>query len=108
MDGFDEIDDIPEDKWEKMTEEQQDAYNRLVGTDKQYDQSLNETTPIALFVIGCIVGFFGLFNIALGAIGGFLCMLAVLWEIIRVTDRSHRYQRLKDASAEYKRVMNPE
>jgi uncharacterized membrane protein YoaK (UPF0700 family) len=105
MDGFDEIEDIPEEIWEKMTEEQQDAYNRLVGVDKQYDQSLDVNAPIALFVVGCIVGFFGLFEVALGALGGFLCMLAVLWALMKVIDRAHCYQRVRDASDEYKRVM---
>lgn len=107
MDGFDEIEDIPEDHWEKLTGEQQDAYNRRIDADKAYDKSMSETGPIGLFFAGIIVGFFGVLEMALGALGGFLCMLAVLWEIIRVIDRGHCYQRVKDAETEYKRVVAP-
>lgn len=90
-----------------MTEEQQDAFECLAEADRKYDESNDVKWPFILFFIGCALGFLGLFSLSFGALGGFLCILAVLWEIILVADRAHRYQRLKDAGAEYKRVMAP-
>jgi hypothetical protein len=107
MDGFDVIEKIPEEEWVKLTDDQQDAFNRRIAADRDYDKSLDNTPPIALFIVGCIVGFFGLLETFLGTLGIFLCFMAILWEIIRVIDRAHRYQRVKDAEAEYKRVMGP-
>jgi hypothetical protein len=111
MDGFDKIKRIPENEWKKLTGDQQDAFNRRIRVDKEYARSLNDTPPAALFVVGCILGVFGLrgitfFTMTFGALGGILCIFATLWEIIRVIDRPHRYQRVRDASDEFKRVMN--
>jgi hypothetical protein len=89
-----------------LTDGQQDAFNRRVWADKTYDKSLDSTPPTLLFVAGCVVGFFGLLETFLGTLGIFLCFMVILWEIIRVIDRAHRYQRVRDAEAEYKRVMN--
>jgi hypothetical protein len=121
MDGFDEIEDVPDADWEKLTDEQQDAYNRRVEADKEYDKTMDLFPPIILFVVGCGVSFFAYLSEAHGVVGisdilyvldlisfgGFLCFLAVLWALMRVIDRAHCYQRLKDARDEFKRVMNP-
>lgn len=105
MDGFDRIEDIPDEDWKKLTAEQKDAYNRRIDSAKEYKKAINLDAPIALFVVGCIVGFFGIFEMTLGIFGGFLCTLAILWALMRVVDRAHRYQRVRDASDEFKRVM---
>jgi hypothetical protein len=91
---------------EDLTEEQRDAYNQKIKADNEYAKSMSENGPIGLFILGLVVGFFGILDAVLGALGEFFCILAVLWMIIRVIDRAHRYQRVKDADAEYRRLMN--
>ena len=48
MDGFGRIPDIPDADWEKMAEEQQQAYNRRVDATNEYYQKKDPGLPILL------------------------------------------------------------
>jgi hypothetical protein len=105
MDGFEPVLKIPAAAWEKMTKDQQDSFNRRVFAVNEYNETKNVTGPVVLFIGGCVLGFFGLFHISIAALGGFLCLLALLWMMMKVFDRAHQYQRVRDAEAEYRRLM---
>ena len=106
MDGFDKIRDIPDDVWEKYSDEQQDAYNRRIEAVGEYNETKNLTSPIFLFAIGCVLGFVGIAEMALGILGGFLCFMAIMWAVVKIIDRAHCYQRVRDSENEYNRIMN--
>ncbi len=108
MDGFDKIEKISDNEFEKMTEEQQSAYNRQIRAEKEYEKTMNLNGPLNGFVVGLgigVIGFLVFFNDTIGTIAGFLCIIAFLWALMLVMDRAHRYQRLKDASNEFKRIF---
>jgi len=64
------------------------------------------TEQILLFFIALVTGdFLGMFIFEIAGIGAFLCILAILWDIMKVTDRGHCYQRVRDAEYEYNRLM---
>lgn len=105
MDGFDEVEKIPDPQWKELTDEQQDAHNRRIEAEKEYDATLTLTAPIVLFIAGAFIGLLGVITVLMGVLGGFLCFLAIMWAIMRVIDRAHRYQRVRDAEVEFNRVM---
>ena len=90
---------MDDEDWDKLSPEEQDAYNNRVGADTEllaartaYDASMSLKGPAVLGVIGFVFIPFPWLALALIAI-------AVFWAIIRVASRSQAYQRYKDAQA---------
>jgi hypothetical protein len=90
---------MDDDDWDKLSPEEQDAYNDRVDADTEllaartaYDTSMSLKGPAVLGVIGFI--FIPFLWLALT-----LIVIAVFWAIIRVAARTQAYQRYKDAQA---------